>query len=469
MSEPNPSSFTFDDLRPSFSVPSSTYAGEAQGNLDDIKSHNPFENAQKDFEQYIKKRHLNDNSYQTVPATTSPKHTSLGRDLSLSIHTNFPVIQEIDESQTPTYTKETPSNKATPSEFGSCMNSLKRRLITDIPELSSSVVIHQAKNELKSIEDKYEALFKKFNVESPYLERKEEVSFPKPEGKLSKVQAKILSKETRYTSNKKPSIEKDEYLKLRRTLNEHLKYEEDSDTPFKRKVTMPPARGGSQSVSKFHMQQTYHHLSGAKKPGSKSKASNEPENFQFKARPMPRYVPFEAKKSDRPCVIPQEFHLRTEERGAIKHTRNDSKDSLEREFMNEAGKFRVSRSVSKADFLGQNHFKALPLPDFSRPFKPKVGTSPLTEIEEIKLNTELRAGKRTEFDSYIREREHNKEMFRHQQEEERKRKEQEEIAELRKNMVFRARPYKSPSPAIKDGNRGFPVPASPKTIVNKKF
>jgi len=194
-----------------------------------------------------------------------------------------------------------------------------------------------------------------------------------------------------------------------------------------------------------------------------NRTPTQTDNFQFKARPMPRYVPFEAKKSDRPCVIPQEFHLRTEER-AIKH---DSKDSLEKEFMMEANKFRVSRSVSKADFMSQQHFKALPLPDFSKPFKPKVGTSPLTEIDELKLNTESRAERRTEFDSYLREREHSREVMRQQQEEERKRKEQEEIAELRKNMVFRARPYKSPSPAIKDGNKSFIVPPSPKTATKK--
>ena len=33
---------------------------------------------------------------------------------------------------------------------------------------------------------------------------------------------------------------------------------------------------------------------------------------------MPHFLPFEVKKSSKPCVIPEEFRLITEERGRVK-------------------------------------------------------------------------------------------------------------------------------------------------------
>lgn len=41
------------------------------------------------------------------------------------------------------------------------------------------------------------------------------------------------------------------------------------------------------------------------------------------------------------------------------------------------------------------------MPDFSHPFKPKQNNLPLTEPEEIGLNTEERAKKRSEFDKHM--------------------------------------------------------------------
>ena len=121
-------------------------------------------------------------------------------------------------------------------------------------------------------------------------------------------------------------------------------------TPIKKKVTYPQVRSGSQSVCK---------VSGPSQPQLLwSNKKNEPKltippasmTYKFKAKPMPKYVPFEVKKSDHPCVIPEEFHLMTDERGRAKQQNLMKEIEVKKELENSS-----------------KSFKAAPVPSFEKP------------------------------------------------------------------------------------------------------
>jgi len=417
----------------------------------------------EDLECLIKKRRMNDGSFQSTATTSSPKN-SVGRDLSFGpgLDNGFPVIQEIEESQTQTYTGSTPSRNQSPAMSHSSHN-LKRRLMTDLPDLTNSIVVNQKNDNFRSIEHDFENMYRRRFTESPRMAshaQAREMDFIKPEGKLSKLQAKLKSKEGSHTVGKDMRLfEIQEYDNPRDSddvQNTRRRFDlsspkRDSSIPIKKKVNLHPNRPGSQSVSKF----SSNNLAFPWLNSKPHQNNHDAENHLFKARPMPRYVPFEAKKSDRKCIIPQDFVLHTEQRimERQQHSRRQEK-SPEISMFNDP---RCARSFIKEEPAGANsHFKAKAMPTFNHVFKPKTGEAILTETVEFNLNTKNRAERRTQFDLFMKEKERMNEIKRKMQEEENRRKEQEEIAELRRKLVFKARPYRNHSPAVRDPNR-FPV------------
>ena len=82
-------------------------------------------------------------------------------------------------------------------------------------------------------------------------------------------------------------------------------------------------------------------------------------------------------------TVPTNFRFCTEERGERQRS--------------------LSFEHVSTDSLVCHKFKAKPMPDFSKPFQPKLGTLPLTEAEEIHFETEKRAEKREEFEKHMLE------------------------------------------------------------------
>ena len=331
--------------------------------------------------------------------------------------------------------------------------------MTDLPDMTSSIFMNQqpTHDNFRSIENEFDAMYRRRYTESPRMAshaQAREKDFVKPEGKLSKLQAKLKSKEGRHTVGKETGLfEIQEYQDTRdyeqisstKRRFDLSSPQRSSGTPTKKKVNLHPNKPGSQSVCKFSSTDNNLAFSWQNRK-SETNSSQEAENFQFKARPMPRYVPFEAKKSDRKCVIPHDFVLHTEQRVMERKThclRDMSPDT----------NLITSRSLSKDDHEHNHHFKAKTMPTFNHVFKPKTGESALTETIEFNLNTKSRAERRSQFEMMMKEKERVMELRKKMQEEENKRKEQQEIAELRKRLVFKARPYRNQSPAIRDPNR----------------
>ena len=208
-------------------------------------------------------------------------------------------------------------------------------------------------------------------------------------------------------------------------------------------------------------------------------SSVDSQIIDFKAKPIPNYVPFEVKKSTKPCIIPEGFELETEERAKrreeLKKAEINRKEEIDinmnirnfralpipdysklaKEHLNHhLEQFKSTtpldiklltaercnlRSLSKEesiDIILPTNFKAIPMPDFSNPFIPKLGNTELTEVEPFMLFTEKRSVNRAEFEQYLKEKESQKD-------EEEKRKEKEELELLRKQMKFKSSSLKS--------------------------
>ncbi len=92
----------------------------------------------------------------------------------------------------------------------------------------------------------------------------------------------------------------------------------------------------------------------------------------FKARPMPRFLPFEVKKCLKPCVIPKSVTLRTEVRGVMKTTIR--KKSLQKR--------------SAFENVENKIFKASPVPDYLR--MSKRGLSKMKEERHVTVPVKIR-------------------------------------------------------------------------------
>lgn len=237
----------------------------------------------------------------------------------------------------------------------------------------------------------------------------------------------------------------------------------------------------------------------------KSKGSPEKpeENVKlFKASPVPNYHFFEVKKSSQSCIIPKEPALHTQSRGEQKRQELAEQLKKEEQQLRMQRTFKASeipdysklaqqginqkvqlpkktcpieikfhtdqRASLKTSLSAENsqedsskhHFKALPVPDLSRSFKPIIPKRETIEVRTFELQSEKRARERKEFDEAFRKKELEKEK---QREEERRRKEEEEIKELRKKLVFKAAPIKNYSKIeIKKSEKPLVIPQAPK-------
>lgn len=442
-----------------------------------------------------KKRKLNDGTYEessneadSLPLTSTAANSYPYEPAHLASNEDY------KEYQHSSYTNMTPS-KITGSNLDAYGTSsiLKKRPYSELPELTTSIVVNQNKRDLQSIENIYEQTFGSYPKQLEALQMKYGFEDPVRRDsstlRLGKTSAKAKYKEEmrigKLSMNKEVSLgENREHNKTTPRVQDYYKprYNDsasrnDSLISNRKAMPAPQLRGESRSVSKFLNESLPSWPN--RKEVIKPKTPGQADNFQFKAKPMPRFVTFEPRKSDRPCMIPEEFTLATEQRARLREQQmkahGEDNEGIERSsfrthrnhpvpvFSNGThdsfnqyqlgtprpshmkssveDRHRGTKSVNKDDFsFDKSGFKPVPLPNFSKPFKPRVGVAPLTEVVDVHLNSTARAHKREEFDAYLKNREHVRELIKHQQEEDRRKKEMEEIAELRKKMVFKARP-----------------------------
>jgi len=323
---------------------------------------------------------------------------------------------------------------------------------------------------------------------SPQLRTKSRV---RPEKALSEMKPlqEIKEHSNRFKESKSKGVQ---------SASKDLSFTRKADT-HRHVVVLPAKKEGTRSLVK---------ISSDKKPDIRPRLSStdSSESYHFKARPMPVYLPFEVKKSDKPCVIPTEPKLATEERGRMKarcqkeeYARKKELENCTRTFkalplpdfsklnhsslnhhhhhdhhkptipMNihlhtdERAELHKSCSIdqSSMDSLNTTRFKASPMPDFSKPFVPKLGTSPLTEVEEIVLCTQIRAEKRENFEKQMLEKLNEREAQRKKEEEERAKREREEIERWRKAVTLKANSFTSPI-TLKMSSRSMALPTSPR-------
>ncbi|KAJ2648097.1 hypothetical protein IWW40_004185 [Coemansia sp. RSA 1250] len=118
----------------------------------------------------------------------------------------------------------------------------------------------------------------------------------------------------------------------------------------------------------------------------------------------------------------------------------------------------------------RQEFKARPIPEsIDRPFVPQVSAMPLTAIEEVLLQTELRSEERRAYDDDRMERERIREEVLARKRQEEERREEEEIKRLRKLLVHKAQPVRQYRPlVIQPSDRPLTVPKTPQWHVRTR-
>jgi vacuolar-type H+-ATPase subunit I/STV1 len=219
------------------------------------------------------------------------------------------------------------------------------------------------------------------------------------------------------------------------------------------------------------------------KPSSKHNQSVEelPRTPGFKARPLPKFKPFEIKHEGKHEIKQKAFNLSTEIRGEtykkkfqeeaervlkmktcvktfkacplpdydqlartglktvkIRDTTKPKEFDLKTE--KRALYQKPTHETRSTDSDTTHQFKSQPMPDFSKPFIPLKGRGSLTELDAVALKSEKRAQQRTEYEKNLKEREQLRILKKKIEEEEKKRNELKEIQDLRKSLSFKARP-----------------------------
>ena len=185
----------------------------------------------------------------------------------------------------------------------------------------------------------------------------------------------------------------------------------------------------------------------------RSKSKEQEENasqHHFKASGIPDYSKL-AKKGINTKVKPMQITTPIEPKF---HT--DQRASLKQ----------PSASTESQKKVENSHFKALPMPNLSNPFTPKIQKTTPTECQGFQLQSDKRAKERKHFDEKVKIK---VELSKKAQEEEKRRKEEEEIKEIRKSLMFKATPIHHYSEIqIKKSDKPLVQPQSPKFHVRER-
>ncbi|KAK8391952.1 hypothetical protein O3P69_017515 [Scylla paramamosain] len=178
---------------------------------------------------------------------------------------------------------------------------------------------------------------------------------------------------------------------------------------------------------------------------------------EFHAQPMPVFesgllgVP--AKRPPTPTQ-PQPFNLQADQRGMVKQEKFKAQLKEESQLEAEQRKFRARSGdvVHKA------------------PFVPEKSQRPLTEISSFALNTEVRAGKRSEYDLQRKVHEEEILMAKKLEEERQAAEEAAEIARLRQEAVHKANPVPKFKPVtLQLPHHPVTIPKSPRFATESRL
>jgi hypothetical protein len=129
---------------------------------------------------------------------------------------------------------------------------------------------------------------------------------------------------------------------------------------------------------------------------------------------------------------PQPFALKTDKRG--------------QEYQSS---FRAFVEEEEHRAVAQSHFHAHPIPaTIKAPFVPKPSNKPVTEPENVRLNSDRRHNERAAFEKAKQEKEEQARIQKELAAAEAARQEQEEIKRLRAQMVVKAKPVAKGSAVI---------------------
>ncbi|KAJ2849457.1 Protein tpx2 [Coemansia brasiliensis] len=185
-----------------------------------------------------------------------------------------------------------------------------------------------------------------------------------------------------------------------------------------------------------------------------SKLRQEEEAMrQFHANPLPLFPTPKKPKRQSVQLHSSPFKLSTDIRGEAYQKKLRARlDELER------------RQRERQEF------KARPIPEsIDHPFVPQASAMPLTAIEEVLLQTELRSEERRAYDEDRMERDRIREEVLARKRQEEERREEEEIKRLRKLLVHKAQPVRQYKPlVIQPSDRPLTIPKTPQWHVRTR-
>lgn len=158
---------------------------------------------------------------------------------------------------------------------------------------------------------------------------------------------------------------------------------------------------------------------------------------------------------------PQPFKLRVEARGQV------AREVLEKKMR--------EREEEEEQARQNQQYKARPfvVQQPANPFPAVRSQIPLTNVEEFVLNSDVRAVRRAEFEQAERQRRMEEAKLNAQREMERQQREEEEIREMRKRLVHKARPvgYGLDPQPLPQKRAAIPltVPQSPQFATSRRF
>ncbi|KAJ2453169.1 hypothetical protein EV183_002416 [Coemansia sp. RSA 2336] len=296
-------------------------------------------------------------------------------------------------------------------------------------------------------------------VSKPATKRKLEDTLETEASSSNGIQGSNVSPPRRAIRKLKPTIPKTpQFAKTKRVRREapEAKDQEAGPKPVKRpakpvhfsppkSTVVQPFTFRSDAVAERHLQKLRQEL---------SKLRQEEEAMrQFHANPLPAFPTPKKPKRQSVQLHSSPFKLSTDIRGETYQK-----------------KLRARLEELERRQRERQEFKARPIPEsIDRPFVPQASAMPLTAIEEVLLQTELRSEERRAYDDDRMERNRIREEVLARKRQEEERREEEEIKRLRKLLVHKAQPVRQYRPlVIQPSDRPLTVPKTPQWHVRTR-
>lgn len=178
----------------------------------------------------------------------------------------------------------------------------------------------------------------------------------------------------------------------------------------------------------------------------------EEKMHEFHAKPLPSFSPESLPQvSVKVPTQPQPFH--------ISNGSNAYQEKYKNKLLSEIEQDKVNRQFKAKNADVVKH----------KPFRPLTGVIPITNPQQVVLNSDIRAKDRAKFDDWIHEKERYAEMENKRSQKEKEAEDEEQLKQLRQDAVHKANPVRNYKPVeIQKSVKPLTEPQTPKFECKKR-